>query len=94
MAKQKDRGVLINQLDQPQFKSCASCEHWWPQRSSNMVAVSHVTCRKLRVSLLPSIPKPAQLVEALSLRCCVVYQHNPFVGPSPGQSDDDSYLIS
>ena len=94
MAKQKDLGVLVNQLDQPQFKSCASCEHWWQQRSSSMVAGGHVTCRKLRVSLLPSMPKPAQLVAALSLRCCVVYQHNPFVGTAPRQSDDDSELIN
>ena len=92
--KQTELGVLVVQLGQPQFKSCASCEHWSPQRRAGSTGGGYIACQQLGVTLAPHLPKPRRLVIILSQRCCPAYQRNPFVAPASGQSDDDSGTIS
>lgn len=91
--KQTDLGVLVVQLDPPRFKSCASCEHWSPQRRAGSTGGGHIACQKLGVTLAPRIPKARHLVVVLSRRCCPAYSRNPFVVPAPGEGDDSGTIL-
>jgi hypothetical protein len=79
--------IRVERLEKPQFRSCASCRHWWPARSNDGQR-RFLACLSHGALLSATMPRPEDISGVLALRVCVAYDHDPaIVGPS---SEDEA----
>jgi hypothetical protein len=81
--------IRVERLDEPQFKSCASCRHWWPERSADGQR-RFLACMRHGAMLSARMPRPEDVAGVLALRVCVAYERDPAI---VGNVDDTNTEI-